>query len=224
MVIFYGFLIICAKFFIYSFFGWIIEVIAAYKKDGKFINRGFCVGPYVPIYGFCAILFLIVLKNETSPVHIFFYSALIATTIEYITSYIMEKIFKARWWDYSSRPFNINGRVYLVNSIIFGALGYILICLIDPKVSFILSNADPFWFSVIIIFIIFFFTFDVIFSFNVMQKIKTTADCIKKDYTEEITKKVRKILIDRSKAFERLFTAFPNVLVFNKRSKKKKRK
>lgn len=223
MVAFYVFFITCAKFFIYSFIGWVLEVATAYKKHERFINRGFFVGPYVPIYGFCALIFLFLLKDETSPINIFVYSAIIASFIEYITSYLMEKIFKARWWDYSDKPFNINGRVYLINSTIFGILGYILIGIVDPKISFFLSSIDPFWLSVITTFILFLFIFDAIFSFNVMQKIKNTAECIRKDYTEEITKKVRKILKDRSKAFERLFLAFPNALLFNKRSNKKKK-
>lgn len=222
MIYIYSILVLFAKFFVYSFVGWIIEVCVSYNKYNRFINRGFLIGPYVPIYGVCGIILSLLFKNETNPIYIFVLSMTIASIVEYITSCIMEKLFKARWWDYSDKPFNINGRVYLINSFGFGFLGYILVSLIDPKITFYLSSLDPFWFSVITILIIFFFIFDIILSFNIISKIKSTAECVKKDYTEEITKKVKKILYDKSINFRRIFDAFPNLLVFNKTLKKKK--
>lgn len=222
-VFLYSFLILFARFLIYSFIGWLLEIFVAFIKSGKFINRGFLIGPYVPIYGFCAIVLVWLFKGETNPIYIFVFSLLISSIVEYLTSYIMEKMFNARWWDYSNYPFNINGRVYLINSIAFGCLGYILIGLVDPRITFHLSHLDPFWFSITTGFIFFIFIFDIIISFNIIQKITTTAECVRKDYTEEITKKVKKILYDKSTQFRRLFDAFPDVLVFNQRSKKKKK-
>jgi len=217
----YSFLFLFTRFLIYSIVGWFIEVCVSYNRYGRFINRGFLIGPYVPIYGVCAIVLTYFFRNETNPIYILVLSMVIASVIEYITSYIMEKLFKVRWWDYSDKPFNINGRVYLINSFGFGFLGYILINLIDPKITFYLSSIDPFWFTVVMVIVLFLFIFDVILSFNIMQKIKSTAACVKKDYTEEITKKVKKILYDKSRNFRRIFDAFPNVYVFNKHFKKK---
>lgn len=223
-VFFYGFFILFARFIIYSFIGWLLEVFMSFVRHGKFINRGFFIGPWVPIYGFCAIILVWLFKGETNPIYIFVFSSLIASIIEYLTSVIMEKLFKARWWDYSNYPFNINGRVYLINSIAFGALGCILVEFVNPRLTFFLSHLDPFWFSVMTCIILFVFILDVIISFNIINKIKTTAECVHKDYTEEITKKVKKILYDKSKQFRRIFDAFPDVSVFNKTFKSKKKK
>ena len=222
-VFLYGCLLLFGKFIVYSFIGWLLEIFTTYLRTGKFVNRGFLIGPYTPMYGFCALLLVFCFKGETNLIYIFVFSSLMATTLEYITSVVMEKLFKARWWDYSNYPFNINGRVYLLYSVIFGVLGCLLIDLIDPKVTFYLSSIDPFWYSLVMSIIFFLFLFDVILSLNIMKRIKLTAECIKKDYTEEITKKVKKILYDNSKHFRRLFDAFPDVSVFNKNIKNKKK-
>lgn len=220
----YSTLFVFGKFIIYSVIGWILETFSGYLLKNVLINRGFLIGPYTPIYGVCGILLSWLLHNESNPIYVFVFSFLIASILEYLTSVIMEKMFKARWWDYSNRPFNINGRVYLGNSLIFGCLGCLLIEVIDPKLTFFLSGFDAFWFSVIMALILFVFLFDLMISFNIMKKIKLTAECIKKDYTEEITKKVKKILYDKSKPFRRIFEAFPNVSIFNKNFKSKNKK
>lgn len=106
-------------FIIYSITGWIIEVIATYPDTKCFVNRGFFIGPYCPIYGNCAIAMIFLLHNVTNPILLFVLSILICSVGEYVTSYAMEKIFHARWWDYSKNRFNLNGRICLVNSLAF---------------------------------------------------------------------------------------------------------
>ena len=89
-------------FFIYAFLGWIMEVIGKLIQQKKFINRGFLIGPYCPIYGHGAILITILLSRyKANPFILFFMAILICSILEYATSYFMEKIFHARWWDYS---------------------------------------------------------------------------------------------------------------------------
>ena len=119
--------------FIYSVVGWICEVIYCRVVHGNWTNRGFLSGPYCPIYGFGA-LFIILLLTPfiANPILIFLLSILVTTTLEYITSFAMEKIFNAKWWDYSNELFNINGRVCLATAIPFGILGVILLYFIHP--------------------------------------------------------------------------------------------
>ncbi|MCA0385306.1 MAG: putative ABC transporter permease [Firmicutes bacterium] len=114
--------------FIYSFVGWLYEsIICSMINERKIINRGFLIGPYVPIYGFGAVLVIQLFGNLSSLFQIFIYSMIICTTIEYITSVVMEKMFNAIWWDYSNFPFNYRGRISLYASTLFGFLSVILI-------------------------------------------------------------------------------------------------
>lgn len=131
--------------FIYSVIGWICEVIFCKIVHGNWTNRGFLSGPYCPIYGFGALFILLLLKPFIqNPFLIFILSILITTTLEYITSFAMEKIFNAKWWDYSNEPLNINGRVCIGTAIPFGILGLILIYFVHPYVT-IFINIIPNW-------------------------------------------------------------------------------
>lgn len=123
-------------FFIYSVFGWIIETLYCRVIDGKWTNRGFLFGPYCPIYGSGALLVIYFLEHFIdSPIKVFFLGMLFTTILEYLTSYVLEKMFNAKWWDYSQMKFNINGRVCLLNSLEFAALGMLLTYVIHPNVS-----------------------------------------------------------------------------------------
>lgn len=204
-------------FIIYSIFGWIMETVLLSIKSKKFINRGFLVGPYLPIYGTGALAILIFLK----PYHddflvLFVMSVILCSIIEYSTSYIMEKIFKARWWDYSQLPFNINGRIYLPYSLAFGFMGSLIILVNNQLYNFLSSFPDK---IVIILSISLFviFIIDIIISFNIISKIELSAYNLRKDYSCEITEKVRKILENKSLLIKRLYKAFPNIKILQKK-------
>ena len=122
-------------FIAYSFLGWGYETAVCSVKAGHLVNRGFLNGPYCPIYGAGAIIFLLLLKNQKSYVSIFVFGALIACAVEYATSYVMEKLFDARWWDYSKYKFNLNGRICLGAAIIFGAFAVFLLKFAHPYVE-----------------------------------------------------------------------------------------
>lgn len=123
-------------FFIYSVLGWCVETIYCRLLDSKWTNRGFLFGPYCPIYGFGALLIISFLSNFiASPIKVFFLGMFFTTILEYITSFLLEKIFNAKWWDYSKKKFNINGRVCLFNSLCFAILGIVLTYLIHPALS-----------------------------------------------------------------------------------------
>ncbi|MDE5715326.1 MAG: putative ABC transporter permease [Anaeroplasmataceae bacterium] len=110
-------------FFVYAFLGYVCEVIYCSIGQRKLVNRGYLYAPICPIYGAGAVLIIF----SMNPIKDMWYLVLIlgivlTSGLEYFTSYLMEVIFHMRWWDYSKRKFNINGRICLRNSLLFGAL------------------------------------------------------------------------------------------------------
>ena len=108
-------------FLIYSFLGWCVEVCYATLNTKKFINRGFLNGPYCPIYGvgvMTIIYFVFPLKNNM--LILFIASVALTSILEFLTGFILEKIFHYRWWDYSDKPFNFHGYICLEFSLIWG--------------------------------------------------------------------------------------------------------
>jgi uncharacterized membrane protein len=114
-------------FMIYSILGWIYETLICSAEQQKFINRGFLNGPYCPIYGCGAIIDIIFLENIRNYIILFLAGMFLTCSLEYFTSWGMEKLFHARWWDYSDRKLNINGRVCLLGGVVFGTFSVILI-------------------------------------------------------------------------------------------------
>ncbi len=128
-------------FFIYSVLGWCVETLYCRMLDGKWTNRGFLFGPYCPIYGYGSLLIISFLDNFVdSPLKVFFLGMIFTSTLEYISSFILEKMFNAKWWDYSKRKFNINGRICLLNSLEFAVLGLLLTYIVHPAVSSFILN------------------------------------------------------------------------------------
>lgn len=119
-------------FIFYSVLGWVYETILCSLEAGHAVNRGFLNGPYCPIYGFGSIMFLTLLGSETNVALIFVSGAIIACAVEYVTSFVMEKAFGARWWDYSTQKYNLNGRICLGAAVVFGAFAVILIKFLHP--------------------------------------------------------------------------------------------
>lgn len=120
-------------FFACSFLGWCMEVTCKLVQFGRFINRGFLLGPLCPIYGTGAVLMAYFLPLWTTQVESTFLLALVLCgMLEYITSWLMEKLFHARWWDYSQKRFNINGRVCASNLLAFGVMGVFVVKVLKP--------------------------------------------------------------------------------------------
>lgn len=199
-------------FIIYSCMGWIMEVIGKLIEKHRFINRGFLIGPYCPIYGWgCLTMILLLNKYLDEPVILFFMAILICSFLEYFTSYFMEKLFNARWWDYSKRKFNINGRICLETMIPFGILGCLILYIVNPFIINILDKVPSNLLYVLALFLFIIYVIDNIISLNIMVKFKTTMKTVERDGTEEITKKVKAILFNRSWLYRRLIKAFPNL-------------
>lgn len=126
---------------IYSFLGWCVESIYKTILEKKFINSGFLYGPFCPIYGFGAVIMILLLDKLPKNIFLIFIASVILLTIwEYIVGVLLERIFKTKYWDYSNLKFNINGRVCLKNSIYWGILGIILIFIIHPLISYMVNT------------------------------------------------------------------------------------
>lgn len=182
-------------FFIYAFAGWCLESIGGIfnPKVKKFINRGFLIGPYCPVYGIGVVLVSILLKKYTNDIPaLFFLSLLICGVLEYFTGYIMEKFFNARWWDYSSKKFNINGRVCLDTLLPFGIVAVLIINKINPLMLEGLNKLSNITLHIISVILSITFIIDFIISFKIILSFK---DEIRdsKDNTEEIVNKVKDI-------------------------------
>ena len=214
-----------ALFFIFAFIGWIVEVINSLIVDKKFVNRGFLIGPVVPIYGFGGLAMTLFLSRyQDEVITLFCMAVIICGILEYLTSYIMEKIFNTRWWDYSDKKFNIEGRVCLQNLALFGIGGVLLIRYINPFLIDILEKIDPVLLKVIVSILFVIFLTDLSLSTKIIYNIKDATLSIK-DSTEEINAKVKEALINKSVFTRRVAHAFPDFKInksFFKRVDKKK--
>jgi len=203
-------------FFAYAFLGWCIEVTLKYFQFHRFINRGFLTGPWLPIYGSGAALITVVIKGlaplEFSVGTTFAVSFLLCGFLEYMTSYVLEKRFHARWWDYSQKPMNLHGRVWIGNLILFGLGGVLIVELINPvllrlseQLSFTLREVLAFSLSAV-------FIADYVVSHFVLKLVKTGVENSEADDTESISKEVRLLLSDRSVFHRRFAEAYPEVI------------
>lgn len=122
-------------FFIYSVVGWIYESLLFSFEEKKFINRGFLNGPYCPVYGFGALLDILLIGRIDNFALLFLAGILITCSLEYMTAVLLENIFHAKWWDYSNYKFNLQGRVCLIGALVFGLFTVVLIKVIHPFIS-----------------------------------------------------------------------------------------
>ena len=203
-------------FIIYAMMGWVMEVTCKSIEAKKFVNRGFLIGPYCPIYGWGAIFITILLQKYTDDWIILFLMSIITCGIlEYLTSYVMEKIFHARWWDYSKRKYNINGRVCLETLIPFGILGLVVMYVTNPFIIRILQSIPENIIHIISIILLALFLIDSIISLKIVSNVRSTSSKLNKenlkDNTEEITAKVKEILRSRSILNRRLINAYPDL-------------
>lgn len=129
---------VCAYFIIYSFLGFVIETLFALFNYGVFESRqSFLYGPFCSIYGVGAVVIILVLKykffknNHT----LFIGGFLVGSVVEYVISFFGEMILNVKWWDYSGRFLNINGRICFLYSLFWGLLGVYLLRVVNPKID-----------------------------------------------------------------------------------------
>ena len=218
----YHYLYIFLMFIIYSFLGWIVDTTDILITTKKLVNRGFLLGPICPIYGVGVLLMISLLSRFIdTPLALFILAIFIFMTLEYLTSYFMEKLFNARWWDYSNQKFNLNGRICLETTIPFGLGGMLVMYVINPFITKLLDKIPHNIVIIVGIILLIIFIIDVILSFSVITKIKNAIASRCKDDTEEMNKRVRNYLIKLSPLTKRLMESFPNIRIKLRKIKEK---
>ncbi len=203
-------------FFIYAFAGWCMEVILKYRQYHRFINRGFLTGPVCPIYGCGAVLITVFIGNlasvESGLVMTFALSFVICGVVEYLTSLVLEKIFHARWWDYSTKPMNLHGRVWIGNLLLFGLAGVAIMHILNPVLYKFLDIFSVRTREVAATILLVILAADFVISYFVLKLVKVGIDSSEADNTEEISKEVRQLLTNKSYFYKRFSDAYPEVV------------
>ena len=181
-------------FIMFSMVGWISEVLyVGIFHEHKFVNRGFLYGPLCPVYGFGGgVILLLPPSLYETWIPLFFASMILCTIDEYFVSWFMEKMFHTRWWDYSRYKFNINGRVCLLNSVLFGFMGLGVIRFVYPQMLHFLTWLGDFVVMISADAIGVFLTIDIFLTVRklvdfsaTMEKIKVFGESLRDHYGNE---------------------------------------
>ena len=203
-------------FFAYALLGWCIEVTLKYFQFHRFINRGFLTGPLLPIYGSGAVLITLAVDGlaplESSVGTTFALSFVLCGTVEYLTSFVMEKRFHARWWDYSQKPMNLHGRVWIGNLILFGLGGVLIAKVLNPVFLGVFGMLTLSGREILSAGLGGLFLADCVMSHFVLKLVKTGVESSEADSTEEISREVQLLLHDRSVFHRRFADAYPEVI------------
>ena len=133
-------------FLLFSFLGWVLETFYSVYELGHFTKRGFLYGPLCPIYGWGALILIMFFnKYKCKSVKLFICAAIIFSIFEYAVSYAMDALFATKWWDYSNEFFNLNGRISIFYSFVWGIAAILFVNNIYPffkkKINMVLSKA-----------------------------------------------------------------------------------
>ncbi len=135
--------VLIASFAFYSCAGWLFESILCSISEKRVINRGFLNGPVCPIYGVGAMAAVLFLSGIDDTARLFCWGAIVCSIIEYFTSWTMEKLFHARWWDYSDRFLNLNGRICVPATLLFGFFIVLVVDVIQPAFMELFAQMSP---------------------------------------------------------------------------------
>lgn len=151
-------------FFFYSAAGWCLETTYCSIGENRFVNRGFLTGPMCPIYGTAALVLVILIYNpyKDNPLAVFVLGIILCDIVEYVTSFIMEKLFSARWWDYTYEFMNIKGRICLKHTLYWGVISIVFVKTIHPAVERLYSKIDGPYLNVILAVVLAVFILDLI--------------------------------------------------------------
>ncbi len=133
------------KFMIYSFIGWSYETTLYSIKNKSFVDSGMLYGCYCPIYGLGGMVIAFLFGDMKNPLLIFVGAMTVCCLLEYSSSWIIEKLYGARWWDYSDWPLNVNGRVCLFGGMVFGVMAVILVFRLDPALTELINSFPREW-------------------------------------------------------------------------------
>lgn len=189
-------------YFFYSSLGWLCESIYCSIGEKKWVNRGFLTGPLCPIYGTGAVVFIVCLgplKEYPIPVSVFgltfsitpvlvlLAGMVLADMVEFATSVIMEKLFHARWWDYSEKPFNIQGRICLQHTMYWGIFTIVFLYLIHPFFQTYAERIPEKTVYIILSVVLLLFVLDLINAVRTAMDVKKVMDKVRK-LTDTISK------------------------------------
>lgn len=135
-------------FFVFSAIGWAIECTYRSLGERKIINSGFLYGPMCPIYGTGCLVFEFFLVPLSEPMEkriwiVLLLGVILADTVEYATSWLMEKLFHARWWDYSDNFLNLHGRICFKHSCYWLIFAFAYVYLISPMYQIAMTYVSP---------------------------------------------------------------------------------
>lgn len=201
-------IILIVSFFIYSLIGWIWEsIVLPLSRHQKPYNRGFLNGPWIPIYGFGAILVIVLfdIRKVRYPPHVLFINGgVVACLLEYMTSYVMEKLFHRRWWDYSEKAFNLNGRICVEGFVCFGLFSVVAIDYVQPFFTEKLLLVDESNLFIISFILILLFVIDTIMSTHMALGIEKKVEDVKQALEESERKIIAGIETKQLKAISRI--------------------
>ena len=210
-------------FFFYSFLGWCMEVVLKYIQLHRFVNSGFYTGPVCPIYGSGAVLITLVVQwlspLESAVGTTFAISFLLCGALEYFTSLVMEKRFYARWWDYSQKPMNLHGRVWIGNLVLFGLGGVAVVHLMNPVLLASLAGFSVVAQEIAAGILVALFAADYVLTHFMMKLVKTGVESSEADSTEALNKEIQLLLSDRNVFYRRFADAYPDVIYRTERIK-----
>ena len=210
-------------FFFYSFLGWCMEVVLKFIQLHRFVNRGFYTSPVCPIYGSGAVLITLVVQwlspLESAVGTTFAISFLLCGALEYFTSLVMEKRFHARWWDYSQKPMNLHGRVWIGNLVLFGLGGVAVVHLMNPVLLASLAGFSVVAQEIAAGILVALFAADYVLTHFMMKLVKTGVESSDADSTEALNKEIRLLLSDRNVFYRRFADAYPDVIYRTERIK-----
>ena len=180
-------------FFAYCFVGWVWETSYDSVIERHFVNRGFLYGTWIPIYGFGAIIMLFsTLPFKGNWVMVYLVGLAAATVLELATGLAMEKIFKVRYWDYSSQKLQFKGYICVSSSLFWGLLSVVLVKWVHnffEKVLFSIPNDTQ---IILAIFLSALFLTDLGFSIKTALDIRSVIvkmEKLRDDLSERVTEK-----------------------------------
>ena len=159
-------------FFLFAFLGWVMETLYAIYNLGHFVKRGFLYGPICPIYGYGALMLIIFFnKYKKHNFKLFIYAAVVFSAFEYFVSYILDAMFAMHWWDYTNEFLNLNGRISIFYSFVWGIIAILFINHVYPffkkHINIILSKI-PYIVQLILV-----------YSFLAILVVDTIASCVR---------------------------------------------
>lgn len=207
-------------FFIYSFLGWCLEVIYASLERKDFVNRGFLNGSYCPIYGFGAVCEIFLLtKFVNYPICLYIISVVITTVLEFITGYVLEKIFNLQWWDYTNEKFNIKGYICLKFSLLWGVASLVLMYILQPKVNIVVSLLRHIDFVTYLLILLMLYDFLISIlkvlalkkDSMIIEKLNEDLKILSNEMAENISYKTKRIEKKINKKYRRLLKSYPKL-------------